>query len=137
MLYIVIIVKKVSKTYLKMSQYLLILLLLIYIPVLERFKSCSWDSPFTLFLWGLYSGGLIFEGKFVLVIRRGLYSGSLYSRSYNIWFQITSRTSLNTFTVTKTQKSSFLLFLEISLSWQYYLSAYLRRICKIKIIIIK
>ena len=41
-----------------------------YILVLiERFRSCTRNSPFTLSLGGLYSGGLIFGGKFVLVNR--------------------------------------------------------------------
>ena len=39
-------------------------------PSLGRVKSCTWKSPFTLFSGGLYSGGgLMFGGKFVLVIR--------------------------------------------------------------------
>ena len=43
-----------------------------YIPILERFKSCTWNSPFTLFF-----GGLIFVGKFVSVIQGGLIFGIL------------------------------------------------------------
>ena len=52
----------------------------IYIPVLERFKSCAWNSPSTLFLGGLIFGRrLIFGGKFLLVIRRAYIRGGLYS----------------------------------------------------------
>ena len=76
------------KIYLKPFEYLLIILLLTYIPVFERFKSCIRDAPFTLFSGGLYSGGLSFEGKFVLVIRgayiRGAYIQGAYIRDFTV-----------------------------------------------------
>ena len=40
------------------------MLLLTYIPILERFRSCTWNLIFTLFL-----EGLIFGGHFVLVFQ--------------------------------------------------------------------
>ena len=43
-------------------------------------KSCTWNSPFTLFV-----GGLIFGGKFVLVIRGDYIRGGLYLGFYGIW----------------------------------------------------
>ena len=58
-----------------------------YVNILERFRSCTWNWFFTLFLGGRIFGGgggwLIFGGKLGLVIRwayirGGLYFGGLY-----------------------------------------------------------
>ena len=70
------------------------ILLLTYIQVLERFRSCTLNSPFTLFL-----EGLIFEGAYIpreICVRdKGvLYSvglifrGDLYSGFYGILMQV-------------------------------------------------
>ena len=65
-----------------------ILLLSTYIPALERFRSCTWKSPFTLFLGGLYMGGLYSEGNLCYwlggLCSGSLYSGGLYSEFYGI-----------------------------------------------------
>ena len=55
-------------------------------PVLERLKSCTWNSPFTLFLGGLIFGeGLIFGGKFVVVIRGAYILGRAFIRVWHIF----------------------------------------------------
>ena len=69
-----------------------------YLHVLEIFRGRTWNLALTLFLGGLYLGGLIYGGTFVLVSRglifgRAYIGGRAYIRGftvflYSTWYSI-------------------------------------------------
>ena len=54
------------------------------IPVLERFKSCTWNSPFTLFLGGLIFGKAYIRREICVSNSGGLICGGAYIRDFTV-----------------------------------------------------